>query len=148
MKPSAQTRSLATLAGLREREVERLRADVAAKEAERLRYLANLERMARLCTGGAGGAGSGPQGAALSLNFGHYKQGVLQMADTHRTDLALHEAQTALTRRALATASQKHEALAQVLAERRRRALRAEQQRDQKRQDEIAGQVWAREALR
>ena len=147
MKPSARNRSLATLAGLREREVERLRALVAIKEAERIRYLANLDRMARLCAGGAGDDRGGPQAATLSMNFGHYKQGVLQMADTHRTDLALHEADMALIQRALAAASQKHEALAQMLAQRHRCAIRAEQQHEQKRQDELAGQVWSRQAL-
>jgi outer membrane protein TolC len=63
----------------------------------RERYQKNLERLTGLYTD------SGPSGAlplALSVNCGNFKQAVMQMADQHRTDLHLHEANMAISQRA------------------------------------------------
>lgn len=135
------TRNLATLVELREREVERLTSDVAQKERVRQRYLGNLERMQRLCPASAE-HGSAP--VALSVNRANYKASVLCAIEQHRQDLTLHEADLAVSQRALLAASRRRELLGQVLA-RRLRALAAEQvRREQKGQDELASQAWGR----
>ena len=49
MSPAAKVQQLSTLVDLRERDVDRLSADVATQQALRERYQRNLERMDRLC---------------------------------------------------------------------------------------------------
>jgi flagellar export protein FliJ len=133
--------SLNRLVDLREREVDRLKAEVGAKEATRQRYRGNLDRLEALCTG-SGASGTMPP--TLALNCAGYKQSVLELAASHRQNLSLHEADMAVTQRALMAASQRHEVLGQVLARHQERGRQAEQVREQKRQDELAAQVWAR----
>ncbi len=133
--------SLGTLVDLREREVDRLAADMASKEALRRRFRHNIERLRGLCAGESAPA-SLPM--ALSLNLAGYKQSVLRMVEQHCEDLALHEADMAVTQQALTAASQRREVLEQVLR-REQRAVRIELGvREQKRQDELASQVWWR----
>lgn len=133
--------SLNRLIDLREREVDCLQADVAAKETLRRRYRGNIDRLEELC-GGSGA--SGTLAPVLALNCGAFKQAVLQLAASHRESLALHEADMAVMQGALAAASRRHESLGQVLARQREQNRLAEQLREQKGQDELAGQVWAR----
>ncbi|MCC6069943.1 flagellar FliJ family protein [Massilia sp. GCM10020059] len=131
--------SLGTLVHLRGIEVDRLQAEMAAQQATSARYRANLERLDSLAEG------SGPSGAlplALALNCGQYKQAVMQMADTHRTDLSLHEANMALSQRALASAWTRRELLGQVLEQKQDAAGLAQQRVDRKRQDDLATQAW------
>ena len=131
--------SLGTLVHLRGIEVDRLQAEMAAQRATSARYRDNLARLEGLAEG------SGPSGAlplALALNCGHYKQAVMQMADTHRTDLGLHEANMALSQRALTSAWSKRELLGQVLEQKQDKADLAQQRVDRKRQDELATQAW------
>jgi flagellar export protein FliJ len=133
--------SLSRLVDVREREIDRMQAELAAKEAVRVRYQGNLQRMEGLC------AGSGPSGAlpaALSINCANFKQQVMQMAEAHRQDLALHEADMAVAQRALAAAAVKKEVLGEVLARQRRQVLRAQSAAERKREDELASQVWNR----
>jgi flagellar export protein FliJ len=133
--------SLSRLVDVRERELDRMQADLAAKEAVRARFQGNLERMAGLC------AGSGPSGAlpaALSINCANFKQQVMQMADAHRLDLALHEADMAVAQRALAAAAVKKEVLGEVLARQRQQVQRAKSVVERKREDDLASQVWSR----
>ena len=132
------TRSLATLVDLREREVDRLAMSMAEKQAVRERFKSNLERLERL------GAGSSPWLAgdrlppALAMNHAGYKQAVLAMADTHRQDLALHEADMALTRGALQQASRQREVLGQVLDDQMARLRQTRDRQDQKRLDDLS----------
>jgi len=131
--------SLGTLVHLRGLEVDRLQADMAAQRATSARYRDNLARLDGLAQG------SGPSGAlplALALNCGQYKQAVMQMADTHRTDLSLHEANMALAQRALTSAWSKRELLGQVLEQKQDAADLAQQRVDRKRQDDLATQAW------
>jgi len=143
------TRSLATLVDLREREVDRLAMSMAEKQAVRERFKSNLERLERL---GAGSSSPWLAGdrlpPALAMNHAGYKQAVLAMADTHRQDLALHEADMALTRGALHQASRQREVLGQVLDDRMARLRQARDRQDQKRLDDLAMQMWARGAMR
>ena len=131
--------SLGTLVHLRSIEVDRLQAEMAAQQATSARYRANLARLEGLAEG------SGPSGAlplALALNCGQYKQAVMQMADTHRTDLSLHEANMALSQRALTSAWTRRELLGQVLEQKKDAADLAQQRVDRKRQDDLATQAW------
>ncbi|HEY4367424.1 MAG TPA: flagellar export protein FliJ [Steroidobacteraceae bacterium] len=150
MSTPNQLKQLEQLVDLREREVERLSADVAGQQAVRRRYLGNLSRLEQLCNS------SGPSGAqaqseqfpglsvALALNCGGYKQAVMKMADTHRIDLSLHESEMALTQRRMIEAARRHEALDAALERQRADVRRFRKLREQKRQDEIASQVWQR----
>jgi flagellar export protein FliJ len=135
--------SLARLVDVREREVDRLQSELAAKEAVRVRFQGNLERMANLCTD-SGASGALP--AALRANCANFKQAVLQMAETHRQDLALHEADMAVTQRALKAAAVKQEVLGDVLARQQRLVVQARTRVERKREDELAAQVWIRGA--
>lgn len=131
--------SLGTLVQLRSLDVDRLQADLASQEATRLRYQNNLARLGELATG-SGATGALPP--ALALNCGAYKQNVMAMADLHRTDLALHEANMAVAQRKLSDAWTKRELLGKVL-EQQERALSKEQDRIvRKREDDIATQSW------
>jgi flagellar export protein FliJ len=139
MKREHTIASLGTLVELRSLAVDRLQADMASQEATRARYRNNLARLDALTEG------SGPSGAlppALALNCGAYKQNVMAMADLHRTDLALHEANMAVSQRKLTDAWTRRELLGKVL-DQQQVLLAGEQQRAlRKREDEIATQSW------
>lgn len=139
MKRENTIASLGTLVQLRSLDVDRLQADLSSQEATRTRYQNNLARLDALATG------SGPTGAlpvVLALNCGAYKQNVMAMADLHRTDLALHEANMAVSQRKLADAWTKRELLGKVM-EQQQVLLAGEQQRAlRKREDDIAIQSW------
>jgi len=141
MSRSDMISSLGTLVDLREREVDRLTSDMASKETVRQRYRHSIERLRGLCVGESAPA-SLPM--ALSLNLAGYKQSVLQMVEQHREDLTLHEADMAVTQQALTAASQRREVLGQVLQREQRTVLAERGVREQKRQDELASQVWWR----
>lgn len=129
------------LVDLRERKVDKLAADVAAHEATRRRFVANIERMQQLARdSGASGAVS----PALAANCAGYKQSLLQLTDAHRRDLAAHELQADALRRSLSDATREHEVLRQV-AERRAQAVQAALGvRERKQGDDLASQVWLR----
>ncbi|MDB5934448.1 MAG: fliJ [Massilia sp.] len=134
-------RNLASLVQLRSTEVERLEAEVAAKAAVCARYQSSVDRLTSLY------AASGSSGAlplALSMNCGDYKQSVMQLVDTHRTDLSLHEADLAHTRRALHAAWARREALGKVLVNTQNAEQAERQRRGQLQQDEVATQLWMR----
>lgn len=131
--------SLNTLVRLRSNEVERLQAELASQEALRKRYHANLARLTELTA--ASGA-SGTLAPALALNCGSYKQAVIALTDTHRTDLGLHEATMAHSQQALNSAWTGRELLGQVLEQKRAQVADAAGRRDRKRQDELATQSW------
>ena len=139
MKRTHTIASLGTLVELRSLDVDRLQADLASQEATRTRYQNNLARLAAL-TEGSGATGALP--LALALNCGAYKQNVMAMADLHRTDLALHEANMAVAQRKLSDAWTRRELLGKVL-EQQETLLSKEQDRIvRKREDDIATQSW------
>lgn len=141
MTTSHTIRNLTTLVSLRNTEVERLQGEMAAQTQVKERYQKNLERLTGLYTG-SGASGALP--LALSVNCGNYKQAVMEMVDTHRVDLHLHEANMALSQRALNAAWARREVLDQVLTQKQKDADGASQRLDSKRQDELATQVWMR----
>jgi flagellar export protein FliJ len=139
MKREQTIASLGTLVQLRSLDVDRLQADLASQEATRVRYQNNLARLDALATG-SGASGALPP--ALALNCGAYKQNVLAMAELHRLDLALHEANMAVAQRNLSAAWTRRELLGKVL-EQQETLLSKEQDRIvRKREDDIATQSW------
>lgn len=141
----AHIKSLSTLVTLREKDVDRLSADAAAQQATRQRYQANLERLSTLCeTEAPVNPHSGAHSPVQALNHANYKASVMQLADRHRQDLALHEADMALTQGALKDAACNQEVLLKVLAQQQSLLLKQRMAQEQKRQDDLAAQVWLR----
>lgn len=131
--------SLSTLVRLKDTEVERLQADLARQEATRARYQANLDRLAELAQGSGA---SGALAPALAINCGQYKQVVLAMADAHRTDLQLHQANMAVAQQQLGAAWTRRELLGKVLEQHQAAAGREQERAVRKREDETATQSW------
>ena len=144
MKRTDQIKSLDTLVDLRSMEVDKLQTELARQEATRARYQANLARLTSLAEGsGASGKGAaGRLAPALALNCGHYKQAVFALADNHRTDLQLHEANMAVSQRNLAQAWTRRELLGKVLEQQQDALAREQERAARKREDEIATQSW------
>jgi flagellar export protein FliJ len=139
--------SLGTLVRLRSSEVDRLQADLAKQEAVRARYQTNVTRLTALAEGsGASGHVAAQPAArlspALAVNVGNYKQAVFALADSHRTDLHLHEANMAVSQRNLAQAWTRRELLGKVLAQHEAAHGREQDRAQRKREDEIATQSW------
>lgn len=141
MKQSRTVKSLNTLVAMRDREVDSLMAEMAAKQAVRDRFQRNLERMASLCDSPVAQGSTSP---VQALNSAHFKAAVMQMADLHRQDLALHEAEMAVSQQALQKAALNKEVLEQVLSRQQLDLRRAQSGQEQKRQDDMATQVWLR----
>lgn len=139
MKREHTIASLGTLVDLRSLDVDRLQADLATQEATRTRYQNNLARLDALASG-SGATGTLPP--ALALNCGAYKQNVMALADLHRTDLALHEANMAVAQRKLADAWTKRELLGKVLEQQQAAHAREQERALRKREDDIATQSW------
>ncbi|NHZ90608.1 flagellar export protein FliJ [Massilia sp. CCM 8733] len=131
--------SLDTLVRLRSTKVEKLQADMAAQQATKARYQANLARLDSLASG-SGASGALP--LALALNCGQYKLAVIALADNHRTDLSLHEATMAVSQRALSDAWSERELLGQVLEQKKGVAELARNRTERKREDDLATQSW------
>ena len=134
-----QIHSLGTLVQLRSSEVDKLQTELARQEATRARYAANLERLHSLAEG-SGASGRLPP--ALALNCGQYKQAVFALADTHRTDLQLHEANMAVSQRNLAQAWTRRELLGKVLEQQKDALAREQDRAARRREDDIATQSW------
>jgi len=134
-------RSLACLISLRERELDRHQAQLATKQQLRERYVGAVQRLEQLSQQ------IGPTGTSLpclAANSAAYKQAVLQWAEQQRQDLALHEADMAVQRQAMLGVARQQEALAQLQARALAQRCREQGRREQKSQDDLAGQVWSR----
>ena len=134
-------RNLSTLVALRNTEVERLQTEMAEKTSLRERYQKNLERLTGLYTN-SGASGNLP--LALAGNCGDYKQAVMQMADNHRLDLHMHEADMAVSQRALNAAWVKREVLDKVLNKQQQAVRQQHHAQERKQHDELATQLWLR----
>lgn len=139
MSKQGTIRSLDLLLQVRASEVDRLQADMAKQEETRRRYVANLDRLSQLAEG-SGASGALPP--ALALNCGQYKQAVFALADTHRTDLHLHEANMQVAQRELTAAWTRRELLGKVLEQHQCAAAREQDRAARKREDETATQSW------
>src|SRR5471030_3069083 len=87
---------------------------------------------------------SGNLPLALAGNCGDYKQAAMQMADNHRLDLNLHEADMAVSQKQLTAAWVKREALGKVLSKQQNVLLQEQNTLERKRHDELATQLWFR----
>ena len=142
MTRSTTIRSLGTLVQLRSTQVERLEADLASQEATRVRYQNNLDRLTAL-THGSGASGAALQiNPAMALNCGAYKQGVMALADSHRIDLSLHQANMAVSQTRLKDAWVGRELLGKVLAREQGAQAAGQERATRKREDDIATQSW------
>ncbi|EEF22028.1 conserved hypothetical protein [Ricinus communis] len=134
-------RNLTTLVALRNTEVERLQTEMAEKASVRDRYQRNLERLTSLYTN------SGPSGAlhpALAGNCGDYKQAVMALADSHRLDLHMHEADMAVSQQALNAAWARREVMGKVLDKEQQSMSRQQNAKERKQHDDLATQLWLR----
>ncbi len=134
-------RNLTTLVALRHTEVERLQTEMAEKASVRERYQRNLERLTSLYTN------SGPSGnlhPALAGNCGDYKQAVMAMADSHRLDLHMHEADMAVSQQALNAAWARREVMGKVLSKEQKAVSQQQNVKERKQSDELATQLWLR----
>ncbi|MFC3533456.1 flagellar FliJ family protein [Vogesella facilis] len=136
-----ELQGLARLLALRQDEVQQLEIGMAQQEALRQRYQRNMARMAALC---AGSGSSGALAPALVANCGNYKQNVLSMMAQHQQELTLHEADMAANRARLLQLSRKCEALAHNYRQRHSAWQQELARGEQKRQDDLATQVWLR----
>ncbi|MBV7535124.1 flagellar export protein FliJ [Duganella sp. sic0402] len=134
-------RNLTTLVALRNTEVERLQTEMAEKTHLRDRYQKNLERLTSLYTNSGA---SGNLHPALAGNCGNYKQAVMVMADSHRLDLHMHEADMAVSQQALNAAWARREVLGKVLDKTQKVVNREQNVKERKQQDELATQLWLR----
>ncbi|MDN4035971.1 flagellar FliJ family protein [Massilia sp. YIM B02443] len=134
--------SLGTLVQLRSTQVERLQRELASQEATRVRYQNNLQRLTSLALGSGASGASVALAPALALNCGAYKQGVLALADSHRVDLQLHEANMAVAQRRVHEAWAKRELLGKVLERAQDAQASVQERATRKREDEIATQSW------
>lgn len=134
-------RNLSTLVALRTTELEKLQSEQAAKELMAERYRKNLERLNQLAIN-SGASGKLPM--ALASNCGDYKQAVLQMADNHRLDLTMHEADMAVSQRAVNAAWVKREVLGQVLEKKQAVVDTEKRVLERKQHDDLATQLWLR----
>ncbi|MGW8392919.1 flagellar export protein FliJ [Pseudoduganella sp. HUAS MS19] len=134
-------RSLSTLVDMRSNEVDKLQTEMAAKESVRERYRKTLDKLTDLYQS-SGASGRLPM--ALAINCGDYKQGVMAMADSQRLNLHMHEADMAVSQRALTAAYVKREVLGQVLERHQDAAATAQRAQERKRHDELATQLWYR----
>ena len=134
-------RNLTTLVALRNTEVERLQSEMAEKASLRDRYQKNLDRLTGLYVNmGA----SGNLHPALAGNCGDYKQAVMVMADNHRVDLHLHEADMAVSQQALNAAWARREVLGKVLDKQHKVVQKEQHSKERKQHDELATQAWWR----
>lgn len=131
--------SISTLVDLRNTEVEKMQADLARQENTRLRYQTSVDRLTALAEGSGA---SGTLAPILALNCGHYKEAVFALADTHRSDLQLHEANMAASQRHLTAAWTRRELLGKVLDQHQDALAREKERAAKKRDDEIATQTW------
>lgn len=134
-------RNLTTLVALRNTEVERLQTEMAEKANLRDRYQKNLERLTSLYTNSGA---SGNLHPALAGNCGNYKQAVMAMADSHRVDLHLHEADMAVSQQALNAAWAKREVMDMVLSKEQKAFSKEKHAKERKQSDELATQLWLR----
>ncbi|WP_338763702.1 flagellar export protein FliJ [Massilia sp. METH4] len=133
--------NLTSLVALRNTQLEKLQAAQAEKQATAERYKKNLDRLHSLAVN-SGASGSLP--IALAANCGNYKQAVLAMADSHRLDLTMHEADMAVSQKALNQAYVKCEVLGQVLEKNKQALAHKGAVQERKVHDDLATQVWLR----
>lgn len=141
MSESQGMHGLGQLLRIKDGELEKLGRDLAHKRAVQARYQAAIARTDGLVQAAA------PQGRvnpALLINGANYKQVVLGMLAMQRQDLALHEADMAVSQARLLAATQRRDALGQLHDSQLAAQRQAGERRAQRQQDEMASQAWWR----
>ncbi|OWQ93144.1 hypothetical protein CDN99_01185 [Roseateles aquatilis] len=139
----AMRRNLGRLAELQQLRLDRHQAKLVAQQQLCQRVQGTVDRLEAL---GAHATLSGAQLPGLAQNSAAYKQAMLGWADRQREELVRREAELVQVRAETLAAARKQESLRQ-LVERADVQARAEQaRREQKRQDEIAGQCTGQRA--
>lgn len=135
---------LATLIELRSRELDKRQAVLAQAQALQARVQRNVERLEQL--DGSVSTG-GLTSAALVQNTHAYKQGLQALADQQRAELLRQTTAVGEARTAVQAAAREQEVLSQLLQRTELRAQIAQSRQAQKRQDDLATQVWMRGPL-
>lgn len=133
--------NLARLVTLRQSDVDRKQAEMASQQNVRDRYQRNLDQLDAMSRNTTTRNVCSP---SLALNDANYKQTVMRLANSHREDLALHDANMVVARQVLSEAARRREVLAQLLVRERQTLHRAQSLREQKDQDEMATKAWYR----
>ncbi|VWC74264.1 flagellar export protein FliJ [Burkholderia contaminans] len=134
--------SLARLAELRKRDVDRLGAAFAERQTEHRRHRATLARLQSLADELPEVRRGHP---AIAANGGDYKALLLDTIHRQAEQLAAHERAMADSRTALVEAMRRHRSLTAVLERRRSEMAHARDTRSRKREDELATQAWLRQ---
>ena len=144
MKQQEALRRLQLMVQLRDNDVGRLQAELDAKRRLQDRYRRNIERMGELCGQSGASAATVAASPLLALNCAGYKGALLQLMASQQQDLSLAEADAAVSQRALAAATLRREAMAQVRDDAAARLDSERARREQKHTDDFAGQSWWR----
>lgn len=135
---------LSKLVAMRAQEVDRLSADVAARDAEGARYRRHISQMTALMQSVDTGAHVHP---AHAMNGARYRSAMADLIHRHERELAQHEASVASLRADLRHARLRHEQI-DVVRRKKLSALDLEHRaRERKREDQQASQAWLRRRL-
>lgn len=131
--------NLAMLMALRQKEVDRLEAELHQKNSLTQRYQRTINRLDHLCDS-AGASAS--QHFHLSSNCAQYKLHLMKLKTMQMSDLSLHEADKQLHVEALQSAQRQHAVLEHAWKEHDNRHQQEIRRKEQKLQDDQAGQRW------
>jgi hypothetical protein len=142
MKPCTKLQArLGLLAGLREREVDRLQAELGQAQALCARYEKNIARLEELSRGLPAGERLCPN---LALNNSAYKQSVLKLAQSQRADLAVRRVDVGHAQAAVHKAAREQQVIGVAFDQVGLGVRGVVQRQAQKRLDEVATQMWLR----
>lgn len=145
MTPPTHLTTLGHLVTAREREQERLGAELSRQQSVRERLQRSVDRLHAICE--AAGP-SGKQPFLLAANCAAYKQSVMGLAQEQQRSLERHGAEVEAARAALQAAFRKREGVAQVLHKRESEWRLAGEVRARKQLDDVALTVWRRSPSR
>lgn len=135
---------LSKLVVMRGKEVERLKVDIAARDAECARYRHHVSRMTLLMQTVDTSTQVHPEHA---INGARFRSAITDLIHRHQRQLAMHEALVAGLRADLYRARLRYEQIDRIRSK-KVGALEAEQRiRDRKREDQQASQAWLRSRL-
>lgn len=133
--------SLGKLVTMREREQERIGAELGRQRSAQDRMQRSVDRLNAICEA------AGPSGAhamLLAANCAAYKQSVMGLAQEQQRTLDRANAEVEVTRVALHAAFRRREGVAQVLQRREDEWRRAGEVQARKQLDDAALTVWRR----
>lgn len=141
MTPPTHLITLGHLVTAREREQERLGAELSRQQSVRERLQRSVDRLHAICEA-AGPSGNQP--FLLAANCAAYKQSVMGLAQEQQRSLERHGAEVEAARVALQAAFRRREGVAQVLHKRESEWRLAGEVQARKQLDDVALTVWRR----